>query len=189
MTSVSGWLCAREQCCGPMWTAPALSCVFLVPSMSALTSVIMGVVLLGHCWLCMCQGHRWVSLLACRLLADDFSPVPALASCRVAGDHGRGGRAAPGPRRTDRGFGQSWPSDLVIGGLACSALFPVLLVTTRRPVAVGLVYVCQNARTGVLFDYFAAPDDAVAATVIDVVGGPAEAGFPTVALKGVDPFV
>lgn len=77
----------------------------------------------------------------------------------------------------------------MIGGLACSALFPVLLVTTRRPIAVGLVYVCQNARMGVLFDYFAAPDDAVAATVIDVVGGPAEAGFPTVALKGVDPFV
>lgn len=42
---------------------------------------------------------------------------------------------------------------------------------------------------GVLFDYFAAPDDAVAATVLDVVGGPAEAAFPTVALKGVDPFV
>jgi hypothetical protein len=42
---------------------------------------------------------------------------------------------------------------------------------------------------GVLFDYFAAPDDAVAATVIDVTGGPAEATFPTVALKGVDPFV
>ena len=39
---------------------------------------------------------------------------------------------------------------------------------------------------GVLFDYFAAPDDVVAATVI---GGPAEAAFPTVALKGVDPFV
>jgi hypothetical protein len=42
---------------------------------------------------------------------------------------------------------------------------------------------------GVLFDYFAAPDDDTAATVIDVIGGPAEASFPTVALKGVDPFV
>jgi antitoxin (DNA-binding transcriptional repressor) of toxin-antitoxin stability system len=42
---------------------------------------------------------------------------------------------------------------------------------------------------GVLFDYFAASDDAVAATVIDVVGGPAEAAFPTFALKGVDPLV
>lgn len=42
---------------------------------------------------------------------------------------------------------------------------------------------------GVLFDYFAAPDDVVAATVIDVIGGPAEAAFPTVAMKGVDPFV
>ena len=42
---------------------------------------------------------------------------------------------------------------------------------------------------GVLFNYFAAPGDAVAATVIDVVGGPAEAALPTFALKGVDPFV
>ncbi|MBE1580842.1 hypothetical protein ACFORH_26305 [Amycolatopsis roodepoortensis] len=42
---------------------------------------------------------------------------------------------------------------------------------------------------GVLFDYFAAPDDDAAATTIDLVGGPDEASFPTVALKGVDPFV
>lgn len=42
---------------------------------------------------------------------------------------------------------------------------------------------------GVLFDYFAAPDDAAAATVIDVIGGPADATFPTVALKGIDPVV
>ncbi|KFU76292.1 hypothetical protein SAMN04489729_4944 [Amycolatopsis lurida] len=42
---------------------------------------------------------------------------------------------------------------------------------------------------GVLFDYFAAPDNDAAATTIDLVGGPDEASFPTVALKGVDPFV
>ncbi|MFD6067792.1 hypothetical protein [Amycolatopsis lurida] len=42
---------------------------------------------------------------------------------------------------------------------------------------------------GVLFDYFAAPDHDAAATTIDLDGGPAEASFPTVALKGLDPFV
>ncbi|WP_340686074.1 hypothetical protein LCL61_06895 [Amycolatopsis coloradensis] len=42
---------------------------------------------------------------------------------------------------------------------------------------------------GVLFDYFAAPDNDAAAATIDLVGGPAEASLPTVQLKGVDPFV
>lgn len=42
---------------------------------------------------------------------------------------------------------------------------------------------------GVLFDYFAAPDNDAAATPIDLVGGPAEAPFQTVAFKGVDPLV
>ncbi|RSM66344.1 hypothetical protein DMH03_04295 [Amycolatopsis sp. WAC 01376] len=42
---------------------------------------------------------------------------------------------------------------------------------------------------GVLFDYFAAPDNETAATTLDLVGGPAEASLPTVALKGVDPLV
>ncbi|OLZ59885.1 hypothetical protein [Amycolatopsis keratiniphila] len=42
---------------------------------------------------------------------------------------------------------------------------------------------------GVLFDYFAAPDNDAAAATIDLVGGPTEAALPTVQLKGVDPFV
>ncbi|MFD5243212.1 hypothetical protein ACFWIW_01645 [Amycolatopsis sp. NPDC058340] len=42
---------------------------------------------------------------------------------------------------------------------------------------------------GVLFDYFAAPDDDAAAATIDLDGGPADASLPTVQLKGVDPFV
>lgn len=42
---------------------------------------------------------------------------------------------------------------------------------------------------GVLFDYFAAPDNDAAAATIDLVGGPSEASLPTVQLKGVDPFV
>ncbi|MEU0879053.1 hypothetical protein ABZ345_10680 [Lentzea sp. NPDC005914] len=40
---------------------------------------------------------------------------------------------------------------------------------------------------GVLFDYFAAPSDEVAASVID--GGPAAHGFTTVPAKGLDPAV
>ena len=40
---------------------------------------------------------------------------------------------------------------------------------------------------GVLYDYFAAPSDEVAASVID--GGPAEHGFTTVPAKWLDPAV
>ena len=42
---------------------------------------------------------------------------------------------------------------------------------------------------GVLFDYFAAPDDDAAGTVLDLAGGPGESSFPTVAFKGIDPVV
>ena len=45
---------------------------------------------------------------------------------------------------------------------------------------------------GVLFDYFAAPSDELAATTIDVLGGPdgdSELQFETVPLKGLDPVV
>lgn len=41
---------------------------------------------------------------------------------------------------------------------------------------------------GVLSDYFAAPDDTAAATVLDL-GGPASSSFPTLDLKGIDPLV
>lgn len=48
----------------------------------------------------------------------------------------------------------------------------------------------------VLFDYFVAPSDAVAATVVDRIGGPGSAAhpaapsaFPTVRAPGIDPVV
>jgi hypothetical protein len=40
---------------------------------------------------------------------------------------------------------------------------------------------------GNLYDYFSAPDDAAAATTFD--GGPGAAGFPTLDVKGIDPFL
>ncbi|MGH3392297.1 MAG: hypothetical protein ACRDOO_25785 [Actinomadura sp.] len=42
---------------------------------------------------------------------------------------------------------------------------------------------------GNLYDYFAAPDDAAAASTFDLLGGPAAGGFDTVAVKGIDPVV
>jgi hypothetical protein len=54
----------------------------------------------------------------------------------------------------------------------------------------------DNRRVAVLFDYFAAPSDEVAATVVDRIGGPgssahpaAPAAFSTVRAPGVDPVV
>jgi hypothetical protein len=54
----------------------------------------------------------------------------------------------------------------------------------------------DNRGVAVLFDYFVAPSDAVAATVVDRIGGPgssahpaAPAAFPTVRAPGVDPVV
>ena len=54
----------------------------------------------------------------------------------------------------------------------------------------------DNRSVAVLFDYFAAPSDEVAATVVDRIGGPgssahaaAPAAFSTVRAPGVDPVV
>lgn len=54
----------------------------------------------------------------------------------------------------------------------------------------------DNRGVAVLFDYFAAPSDEIAATVVDRIGGPgssahpaAPAAFPTVRAPGVDPVV
>jgi hypothetical protein len=51
-----------------------------------------------------------------------------------------------------------------------------------------LATVCHDCAVP-LIDYFAAADDAVAATVMDVEGGPEAAGFETVYAKGIDPYV
>ncbi|GAA5178473.1 hypothetical protein GCM10023322_05730 [Rugosimonospora acidiphila] len=40
-----------------------------------------------------------------------------------------------------------------------------------------------------LIDYFIAVDDPTAATTIDVAGGPGVAGFETLLLKGIDPYI
>jgi hypothetical protein len=54
----------------------------------------------------------------------------------------------------------------------------------------------DNRRVAVLFDYFVAPSDEVAATVVDRIGGPGSsahpagpAAFSTVRAPGVDPVV
>jgi hypothetical protein len=54
----------------------------------------------------------------------------------------------------------------------------------------------DNHRVAILFDYFVAPSDAIAATVVDRIGGPgssahpaAPSAFPTVRAPGVDPVV
>ncbi len=48
--------------------------------------------------------------------------------------------------------------------------------------------VCHDRRMP-LIDYFVAPDDATAATALDVAGGPGAAGFATLPAKGIDPSV
>jgi len=54
----------------------------------------------------------------------------------------------------------------------------------------------DNRGVAVLFDYFAAPSDVIAATVVDRIGGPgssahpaAPSAFPTVRAPGIDPVV